>query len=532
MPTVRTVHDVGEAELDGLRRARTDLLKERQVGPDRWEQEVGPFGSYTRSLKVGQSPAGQGPGRTTVTEQTDFRLAVRVWSPLLWPLMKRALRSTDRSTRRRWWWPTEVVSEQSATLISLLTVLSIVAAYLGVVISQTISFASAQFGSEDSAQANTLAAVRIGVLLSFLIVPRADRLGRRPMIVGLAVAAIGFTVLGSLAPSLLVLGVTQAIARGLTTGLLTLLFLAATEEVPASARAFTISIMTMCAALGAGMVVWVLPLADVGPGGWRVVYVVPLLFLPVVWWVGRLLPETRRFVATQAQTTASPIDWRRFAAIGAISFLIAIFASPASQLRNEFLNDDLGYDAAAVSLFQLVISAPAGTAIFISGIMADRIGRRLIGSIGVGLGAIMVAVSYQFTGVGLWIAASAGIVLTGAAVPALRGYSTELFPTRSRARVGGMLDVVAVAGSAFGLVTVGYLAGRWDDLGLAISAMVFGPLIAAVLVVILLPETARVELEVFNPGDPILDPEAQGQSETESETETETSARVPKAGQP
>jgi hypothetical protein len=67
-----------------------------------------------------------------------------------------------------------------------------------------------------------------------------------------------------------------------------------------------------------------------------------------------------------------------------------------------------------------------------------------------------------------------------------------------------MIDVLAVTGSAIGLVTVGQLAVRWDDLGLAIGSMVFAPLLVAAAIVAFFPETANRELEHFNPEDPDL----------------------------
>ena len=65
-----------------------------------------------------------------------------------------------------------------------------------------------------------------------------------------------------------------------------------------------------------------------------------------------------------------------------------------------------------------------------------------------------------------------------------------------------MIDVVGVAGSALGLVVVGQLAVRWDDLGSAIGVLVVAPLIVAVVILVAYPETAGRELEEFNPDDP------------------------------
>ena len=221
--------------------------------------------------------------------------------------------------------------------------------------------------------------------------------------------------------------------------------------------------------------------------------------------MGRHLPETRRFAAAAAVAAPGAIRRSRFALVGGAAFLGTLFLSPASQLRNEFLRDDLGYTASSISLFQLVISLPAGTAVMIAAVTADRYGRRWIGAGGLALGAVMGAISYRSTGIGLWLTASGAVVLTSAAVPALRGYQTELFPTRARAKVGGWLDVVGVAGSAAGLVIVGVLAERWDDLGGAIAVMAIAPILAAVAVIALFPETASTELEVFNTDDPAID---------------------------
>lgn len=493
---------IDRAALERLRRPRGDLLIERPAGPDRWTVELGPFRRYERRLEV----AAEGPDRFVVTEHVDYRLALPLWWPYLWLLFRRALRDTDRRPRRRWWWPREVVAAETSTLIAHLGTVGMMSGYMGVLISQSITFAADDFGADDAVQANTLAAVRIGVLLSLVFLGRADRIGRRPLVLGFALAAIVFSALGSVSTGMVSLGASQTVARGLTTGLLTLLTLASTEEVPASSRALSISFMTLTTGFGAALVLWVLPLADLGPGAWRILYLVPLAFLPLLWWVRSELPETRRYRAAEEHHAPAPINWRRFALIASAAFLGAIYLSPASQFRNEFLRDDLGFSATDVSTFQLLVSLPATMAVPIGGMMADRFGRRWYGASALALSVIFSAVSYQSTGWVLWVTGGLGVCLAAAAVPALRGYQTELFPTRARGRVGGMLDVLSQAGSALGLVVVGQLATRWADLGDAIGVLVVAPLLVAALIIVAFPETAQRELEEFNPGDPRLPP--------------------------
>ncbi|MEZ5339901.1 MAG: hypothetical protein R2706_00160 [Acidimicrobiales bacterium] len=128
-------------------------------------------------------------------------------------LMKRALVDLDRTPRQRWWWPKAVMTTTTTTMVATLTILSIMAGYLGVVIGQTITFAVAQFGASDTQQGDTLAAVRIGVIASVIAIRQADRIGRKPLIIGFALASILFTLAGAFANSMLTFGVPGARTR-------------------------------------------------------------------------------------------------------------------------------------------------------------------------------------------------------------------------------------------------------------------------------------------------------------------------------
>ena len=68
----------------------------------------------------------------------------------------------------------------------------------------------------------------------------------------------------------------QTIARAFSTTLGLLILIVAAEEMPAGSRAYAVSILAMTSALGSGVVLWALPLADLGPGWWRILYVIPL----------------------------------------------------------------------------------------------------------------------------------------------------------------------------------------------------------------------------------------------------------------
>ena len=503
MTKLHVQHVVEREVADTILAPRADFLVEADQGNGTFEQLEGPFSRYERTVTEVRT---YDNGTVNVAETYDFTLSIPFWRPLVTPLMRRGLRSAERTPKGRFWWPEAVVSQRSATLVAVIAVLSIFAGYLGVIIGQTITFATEEFAASDRAQAWTLAGLRGGVILSLVLIGRADRIGRKPMMIGFTVVSIFFTGLGALSTGMVSLGVAQAIARGFDTGLFTLLTLAVTEEVPAKIRATVLGIMTMCSGLGAGMVVWFLPLTDLGIRAWRIIYLVPLLFLPIVWRCWQVMPETRRFEKAAEVQASGRINRRRFALIGVAAFASTLFLSPASQLQNEYLRDERDFSGSQISLFRIIIGTPVGIPILAAGYYADRRGRKGIGGAGVAIGAIASLAAYFTGGVGLWIASAVSVWMLAAAITVLRSYSTELFPTRSRARVGGWLDLITVSGSFVGLVVVGYLADIYGSLGPALSFVVWGPLVTAVLVLFVYPETASKELETFNPTDPDLEP--------------------------
>ena len=492
------------ADLEARRRPRTDIVAERADGPDRWTCAHGPFATYERTLAA----TATGDDRWHVRERTRYGLAIPVWGWLFHVPVRRAL-GRRQDGFDYWWAPPDRLGAHAATVLGLLAAVQIVDGYLGTVLTQTITFAADEFGHGNTAQGLVLGLVRFGVLITLAAGVAADRRGRRGVLVAAGIASCVFTALGGLAPGLWFVGATQLIARGLSTALGVLIVIVAAEEMPARSRAWAASVLVLAAGLGSGMAVWVLPVADIDPRGWRAVYLAALLGVLVVVWVGRRLPETTRFTSHRDDAPASLhtreiLDRRRrrLVLLAGSAFLLAMFLAPASGFQNDFLKDERGFDATDVSIFTVVTSTPAGLGVLVGGYLSETRGRRRVAVVGLVSGTVLATAAFFASGLALWLLTLGGVVFGALAVPAMAVYGPELFGTHDRGRANGVIVAVGVAGSAVGLLVAGFLSDRWGgELGPALALLAIGPLAVAALVITVYPETAGLELEDLNPED-------------------------------
>lgn len=497
---LRAEYDCDDEELGVIRTPRDDIVAEQPAVDGSFALAEGPFRHYERTIEVTST---DDPERPWHVEQTiEYRLAIPVWGGLFGVPIRRALRNRQ-ATFGYWWAPPDRLDARASMVLGLLAAVQIIDGYLGTVLTQTLTYATDEFGFGNNAQGWVLSTVRAGVLFGLVAVALADRHGRKAMLVAIGIGSCAFTFLGGLSPNIWALGGTQLVARGLSTGLGILIAIVAVEEMPARSRAWAASVLVLSAGLGSGMAVWVLPVADVDIRGWRVVYLLAGLGIAVVVWVGRRLPETERFTSHQGHTPAVSTKRRRerLILLATSAFLLSLFFAPASSFQNDFLKDERGFTATEISIFTLATSTPGGLGVLLGGYLADRRGRRPVGAIGLVIGAGMATAAYFAPGIGLWIFTLVGVILGGIAVPALAVYGPELFGTTDRGRANGIIVTIGVLGSATGLIFVGQVSDRMDRVAPAIAMLAIGPLLVAYLVMTRYPETAGLELEDINPED-------------------------------
>jgi MFS family permease len=480
---------------------RDDLVGERPAptadGTLLFVAAHGPVEHYQRRVTTEDLTG----GRQAVTSTTDIRLAIPYFGWLFTLPVRHALGRIGRPGHQPWWAPPERLDARAASVLGVLGLASVVAGYLGTLLTQTITFAAAEFGLVGAQpQGNALAAVRLGILVALALVALADRRGRRPVLLGCTIGGCAMSMVGALAPSLAALSASQLLARAFATALVVVITIVAAEEVPRGSRAYAVSVLGMASGLGAGLCVVALPLADLGTRGWRLLYLLPLAGLPVARAVAGRLDESRRFRAPHAVVTMAG-HGRRLLLLAASAFLLAVFTAPASQLQNEFLRDERGYSASGIALFTVLTVSPASIGIVAGGRLADLRGRRMVGAIGLAGGVGATVAMFNSTGWLLWAWSVLGSVVGGAVLPALGVYGPELFPTSLRGRANGLVALLGVVGSVLGLLGAGALADHLGGLGPALAVLALGPVLLVALVALAYPETAQRELEELNPED-------------------------------
>lgn len=456
-----------------------------------FSQSEGAFSHYQRVVVDDGS---------TLHETTEYRLEIPWFRWLFaWPV-RRTLQRGRASTApgvQPWWAPPDRLNPRQAMLLGLLAAASMSGAFTNTLFTQTVNYAAKDFEVGKFGQGIGGVVVRAGIVFALPIAFFADRVGRRRMIVLAAWLAPIISSLGALAPNFAVLVGTQALGRPMGLALDLLIAVAAAEEMPRNSRAYALSVLAMASGLGAGIAVMGLPLADLGAAGWRLVYLLALIWLIVAYDMRRRVPETRRF--EKPHIIAPPLHKVRLAQIAAVSFFANVFVAPASFFQNRYLDEIRGLSATEVTIYTVGTATPAALGFVVGGRLADVHGRKRLLAAALPLSTALLVWSFSSAGVGLWLGAFGAGFTGGIAYPAFAVYRTEMFPTGNRGRAAGLITTAALIGGSFGLLASGQLLDNGWSYGKTMALMALGEVIAVFIILTRYPETAHKDLDELNP---------------------------------
>jgi len=390
-------------------------------------------------------------------------------------------------------------------LFAFLSVATFFEGYDFTALSQILPNLQTEMGLSDAALGNLAGVISAGTILSYVLIRMADKWGRRRVltITILGYALLTFMTAMSRGPVDFVLY--QFTARIFLIAEWALCMVYAAEEFPADQRGFVLGLIQAFNSLGSITCAAVAPLLLATPLGWRSVYLVGIVPLLLIAYARRGLRETQRFEKlqqTRSRNTHSILaimrsPYRnRVLQLAAIWGLTYVCTNTAVLFWKQFTVTERGFTDAQVGKAVAIASLVALPFVFSVGKLLDRWGRRKGAILIYLISAVFVVLAYQLHNFWL-LTACLMLAIFGAIalLSLLNAYTTELFPTDMRAdafawsnnllgRIGYVLAPILVGRAA---ASIGW--------GNAVSLTAISALLALVLILLFLPETARKELE-------------------------------------
>ena len=419
-------------------------------------------------------------------------------------------------TKNPWWIPRPLlgrvpdIDPQLITLLGLVSLAILFEQYDASMLTAALKHIAVDLDIGEDSLGKFLGVIRLGALPALLLVPIADRIGRRRVFL---VAVVGFsagTLLSGFAQSAYQFTAIQMLTRVFMTVGTAVAIVIVTEEYPALHRGWAVGMFGALSAVGMGLGAGLAAFIDILPGGWRFLYAIgaaPLLILPKL---RRDIPETARFRKHMETRGAESEPWysplRRLVVdypgrtllLGLMGLTFAIGELPVFQFSSYFVQTRHGWSTGQYSLMFLLGGAVGTLGNVIAGRLGDRFGRRWVGFFAFGLFPLFAGTFYHGPSWSLPISWALFIFCVTAGGVTIRSLSGELFPTSYRSTSAAWLSFCVTLGWAIGLWAIGTQAdgasNLQTDIATQISTIACAVLLPGVLV-LFAPETAGRELE-------------------------------------
>jgi putative MFS transporter len=389
-------------------------------------------------------------------------------------------------------------------LFILLGVATFFEGYDMIALTQILPNLRAEFGISFEQGTLMITVINVGTILAFLLIRKADRWGRKRVLMVTIGGYTIFSLLSGLAPDVVAFTVAQLIARIFLIGEWAISMVYAAEEFPASRRGMVLGVLQGFSSLGSVVCAGLVPLMLGTAIGWRLVYFVGAVPLVLVMFARRGLRETQRFVdranaglkpPSLMAFLSSPYK-KRMLQLAAIWFLTYLCTQNAITFWKEFAVAERGLTDGQIGLSITIAAVASMPFVFAAGKLLDRIGRRKGAVVIYLIAAAGCVLSYTLTShAALTMALVLAIFGVSAVLPVLNSYNTELFPTELRGDAFSWSNnLLGRIGYVTSPLMVGQLAVHWG-IGPAIASTAIFPIIALALIWLWLPETMGKELE-------------------------------------
>jgi len=397
------------------------------------------------------------------------------------------------------------LSSYHKRLFVFLSVATFFEGYDFMALSQVLPNIQSEMGLSEAALGNLVGVISAGTIVSYVLIRMADKWGRRRV---LTITILGYallTLMTATSRGPVDFAIYQFTARIFLIAEWALCMVYAAEEFPADQRGFVLGLIQAFNSLGSITCAVVAPLLLATPLGWRSVYLVGVIPLLLIAYARRGIRETKRFEELQQARAGkthsmfaimrSPYRTRvlQLALIWGLTYLCT---NTAVLFWKQFTVTERGFTDADVGKAIALASVGALPFVFSIGKLLDKWGRRKGAVLIYVICGVSVVLTYQLHNFWLLTASLMWAIFGAIALLSLLNvYTTELFPTDMRADAFAWANnLLGRIGYVLAPVLVGRAAARigWGN---AVSLTAIAVLMALILILWFLPETAGRELE-------------------------------------
>lgn len=360
------------------------------------------------------------------------------------------------------------------------------------------------FGLTSVEKSVMLGVVFLGAVPALFLSRRADQFGRRRV---LFVSLIGYTIfsgLTALSTSATMFAALQFLSLFFVMTESAVASVMIAESLPASRRGFGFGMLAMLTGVGTGVAAILNSIFGLLEISWEWLYVCSVPLLLGVLFLRRNLPESERFEAARAgghlarhwTAILKPPHRKWLIAICSVAFLSSL-TTYAVEFVVDFLQNDRGMSRAASTALLVAAGVPSLAMVVIAGSLSDRVGRKMIGCVGAGVGVVGGVLFYNLH-LGFWpmlVLISFTMVGFSVAWPTISVFNAELFPTALRSQAGSWATLTRTLGQAASLFGGALLVNILGGVPITVTALAIGPVLMIVIVIAVFPKTHGRELE-------------------------------------
>lgn len=353
-----------------------------------------------------------------------------------------------------------------------------------------------------------LGLVRLGSLPALVLIPFADRIGRRRTFLASLLVSSLATVATGFAWNIESFVIFQMVVRIAFVAGVASAYVLISEEFPADRRGWGMGVLAALGATGYGLAALLFSQIEHLPYGWRFLYwvgAIPLACFPIF---RRTIPETDRFARHNAGREAS-LRWRevleplrllvagspwRFVGISVCIAALGFAGAAAFQFTSYYTRTVLGWSPGQYATMVIVGGAMGIVGNVVAGSLGDRIGRRWVGAAAMAGFPLFVAFFYWGPAWAVWPAWIGFVFTSSGGRMILRAFSTELFATDRRGTATGWTVLLEAFSQAGGLMLLFLVSDREGDLARFTPLLALATVVAAV-VLLRFPETRSRELD-------------------------------------